>query len=341
MNLLVAGGAGFIGSHFVRTSLDRWPECRITVLDALTYAGNLSNLAPVWENPRLHFRQGDICDPEAVREAITGCTHVVNFAAETHVDRSILDPAAFLRTDIEGTRVLLEAARDAAIERYLQVSTDEVYGHVEPPHRSGETDALHPRSPYSASKAGGDLMVGAYHVTYGVPTLITRGSNTYGPYQYPEKLIPLFVTNALDGEPLPMYGDGMQRRDWLHVDDHCAGIATILLHGTPGETYNLGVGNERPNREVIDRVIALTGADPALLRSVPDRPGHDRRYALDITKARALGWQPSVQFEQGLEETVAWYRARRDWWEPIKRGAFQGYYRTQYEERLARSEAHA
>ncbi len=334
MNLLVTGGAGFIGSNFVRRSLEHRSDCRITVLDKLTYAGNLANLASVWENPRLRFVRGDICDPEAVREAMAGCSQVVNFAAETHVDRSILDPTAFLRTDVEGTRVLLEAARDLGVQRYLQVSTDEVYGHVEPPRRSREEDPLHPRSPYSASKAGGDLMVGAYHATYGVPTLVTRGSNTYGPFQYPEKLIPLFVTNALEGQPLPMYGDGMQRRDWLHVDDHCSGIAAVLERGTPGETYNIGVGAERPNREVIDRVIALTGADPALLRSVSDRPGHDRRYALDIAKTRALGWEPRVPFLEGLAETIAWYRGHRDWWGPIKNGDFQAYYRTQYEERL-------
>jgi dTDP-glucose 4,6-dehydratase len=339
VRLLVTGGAGFIGSNFVRSTLRGRPDWHITVLDKLTYAGNLGNLAPVIDDPRLRFMRGDICDPETVRDAMSSCTHVLNFAAETHVDRSILDPGAFVRTDVEGTRVLLEAARDLGVERYLQVSTDEVYGDVEAPRRSREDDALCPRSPYSASKAGGDLMVGAYHATYGLPTLITRGSNTYGPYQYPEKLIPLFVTNALDDQPLPMYGDGMQRRDWLHVDDHCNGIAAVLLHGQPGEIYNLGVGSERPNREVIDRIVALTGVDPGLVRSVPDRPGHDRRYALDITKARALGWEPQISFDDGLTSTVTWYREHREWWQPIKSGAFRSYYQAQYERRLAESEA--
>lgn len=338
MKLLVTGGAGFIGSHFTRTAFSRWPEARVTVLDALTYAGNPQNLAPVWDDERFDFVKGDICDLEVVRQAMDGCTHVVNFAAETHVDRSILDPGAFVRTDVEGTRVLLEAARDLGVQRYLQVSTDEVYGDIEPPLRAREDDPLRPRSPYSASKAGGDLMVGAYHTTYGVPTLITRGSNTYGPYQYPEKLIPLFVTNALDGLPLPVYGDGMQMRDWLHVDDHCAGIATVLMNGEVGQVYNLGVGNERPNLEVIERILADTGAERALLRMVPDRPGHDRRYALDITKTRSLGWEPRIPFDAGLADTVAWYRERRDWWEPLKDGQYAAYYAAQYERRLAGGE---
>lgn len=335
MRLLVTGGAGFIGSNFVRHALDRWPSAQITVLDKLTYAGNLQNLASVTDHPGFDFIRGDICDPEAVRSAMSGRTHVLNFAAETHVDRSILDPGAFVRTDVEGTRVLLEAARAANVERFLQVSTDEVYGDVPAPRRSTETDALNPRSPYSASKAGGDLMVGAYHETFGLPTLLTRGANTYGPYQYPEKLIPLFITNALDGQQLPMYGDGLQMRDWLHVDDHCSGIAAVLEAGTPGGIYNLGVGNERPNREVIDAVVALIGCDPSLVRSVPDRPGHDRRYALDTTKARELGWEPTTLFEEGLETTVAWYRDHRDWWEAIKDETFREYYRTQYGQRLA------
>lgn len=337
MRLLVTGGAGFIGSNFVRHALSRWPEAEVVVLDKLTYAGNLENLAGVRDHSRFHFQRGDICDRDAVREAMAGCTHVTNFAAETHVDRSILDPDAFVRTDVEGTRVLLEAARDAGVERYLQVSTDEVYGDIEPPERAGEEHPLRPRSPYSASKAGGDLMVGAYHTTFGVPTLITRGSNTYGPYQYPEKLIPLFVTNALDGLPLPIYGDGMQMRDWLHVSDHCAGIATVLEGGRPGETYNLGVGNERPNRDVIDRIVRLTGCDRGLLRTVPDRPGHDRRYALDTAKARSLGWSPRIVFDDGLAETVAWYRTNRSWWEPIKDGSYHAYYEAQYAGRLAQS----
>ncbi|HZS93182.1 MAG TPA: dTDP-glucose 4,6-dehydratase [Chloroflexota bacterium] len=333
----MTGGAGFIGSNFVRHALKHWPEAEIVVLDKLTYAGNLANLTDVRDHPRFQFMHGDICDRDTVREAMTGCTHVTNFAAETHVDRSILDPGAFVRTDVEGTRVLLEAALDLGIARYLQVSTDEVYGDIEPPARAGEEDPLRPRSPYLASKAGGDLMVGAYHATFGVPTLITRGSNTYGPYQYLEKLIPLFVTNALEGKPLPIYGDGMQMRDWLHVSDHCAGIAAVLESGRPGEIYNLGVGSERPNREVIDRIVALTGCDASLLRTVPDRPGHDRRYALDTEKARSLGWSPRIPFDEGLAETVAWYRDNREWWEPIKDGSYRAYYEAQYAVRLAQS----
>jgi dTDP-glucose 4,6-dehydratase len=336
--MLVAGGAGFIGSNFVRHTLQRWPDARVVVLDKLTYAGNMENLADVRNDARFSFVHGDICAPDAVHRAMSGCTHVVNFAAETHVDRSILEAGAFVQTDVEGTRVLLEAAREVELERYLQVSTDEVYGDVEAPRRSCEDDPLLPRSPYSASKAGGDLMVRAYRETFDVPTLITRGSNTYGPYQYPEKLISLFVTNALHDLPLPVYGDGMQLRDYLYVEDHCAGIATVLENGEVGEIYNIGTGYERPNREVIDAIVDLTACDPSLVRSVPDRPGHDRRYALDLTKTIALGWAPQVDFESGMQLTVDWYTNHRAWWEPIKDGTgFREYYRTQYDERLAQS----
>ncbi len=320
MRMLVTGGAGFIGSHFARTAADRVPGVEVVVLDTLTYAGNLRNLETVLDRPGFTFIHGDICDRESARRAMDGCDVVVNFAAETHVDRSILDSGAFVQTDVDGTRVLLEAARDLGVQRFLQVSTDEVYGNVEPPHRSDETDPLRPRSPYSASKAGGDLMALAYHHTSGVPVLITRGSNTYGPYQYPEKLIPLFVTNALDGKPLPVYGDGLQRRDWLHVEDHCAGIAAVLQRGEPGGIYNLGTGQEHPNLEVIDEIIRLTGVSRSLVRHVPDRPGHDRRYALNTSRARALGWQPRIPFEEGLEETIRWYGDNRSWWEPLGAG---------------------
>jgi len=337
MRILVAGGAGFIGSEFARMALERWPDAEVIVLDALTYAGNRANLASVRDDPRFTFVHGNICSDEHVREAMQNCTWVVNFAAETHVDRSILDPGAFVRTDVEGTRVLLEAARDLGVDRFLQVSTDEVYGELEAPRRAHEDDVLRPRSPYAASKAGGELLVGAYHTTYGVPTLLTRGANTYGPYQYPEKLISLFVTNALDGLPLPVYGDGMQQRDWLHVSDHCAGIAAVLERGSIGETYNLGVGHERPNMEIVRQIIEHSSADPSLVRHVPDRPGHDRRYALDTIRATELGWSPAVPFEQGIRDTVAWYRDHRSWWEPIKRGEFQLYYREQYEQRLQRA----
>lgn len=337
MRLLIAGGAGFIGSNFVRYALDRWPDCSVVVLDKLTYAGNLQNVADVQDNPRFGLIQGDICSPETVETAMEGCTHVVNFAAETHVDRSILDPDAFLHTNVLGTRVLLESARKLGVKRYLQVSTDEVYGEIELPDRAAEDDPVRPRSPYAASKAAGDLMTGAYHITYDLPTLVTRGANTYGPYQYPEKILPLFVTNAFESQPLPVYGDGLQMRDWLFVDDHCAGIATVLERGSVGEVYNLGAGHERPNLEVVEGIVRLLGVDRSLIRHVPDRPGHDRRYALHIDKARALGWEPHVAFEDGLERTVRWYREHRDWWEPIKAGSFRDYYERQYARRLAES----
>jgi len=330
VRILVTGGAGFIGSRFVEYMLRHHSDYDVTVLDKLTYAGNTDNLKSVWDNPRFRFIHGDICSGETVRVAMTGHSHVINFAAETHVDRSILDSGDFVRTDVEGTRVLLEEARRTGLERYLQVSTDEVYGDMAAPSRALEDTSLRPRSPYSASKAGGDLLVGAYHMTYNVPTLITRGSNTYGPYQYPEKLIPLFITNALSGLPLPIYGDGLQVRDWLHVDDHCAGIATVLERGRPGEIYNLGAGNERVNLGIIEHIVQLTGCDPALMRHIPDRPGHDRRYALDTKKAAALGWQPGVIFEDGLERTLKWYDENRQWWERIKSGTFPDFYRQQY-----------
>ncbi len=336
MKLLVAGGAGFIGSNFVRFALKRWPECTTIVLDALTYAGNKANLHDVWDDPRFTFIQGDICDPDTVRASMSGCSQVINFAAETHVDRSILDASAFLRTDIEGTRILLEAVRDTpGIERYLQVSTDEVYGEIDPPRRATEEFPLRPRSPYAASKAGGDLMVGAYFATYNLPVLITRGANTYGPYQFPEKLIPLFVTNALDGLSLPVYGDGRQVRDWLHVEDHCEALAIVLEHGLCGHTYNVGAGSEQPNLAVIEGIVALTRCDPSLVEHVPDRPGHDRRYALDTAKIRALGWQPGISFEHGLASTVRWYSDHSSWWRPLKDGEYHDYYRRQYESRLA------
>jgi dTDP-glucose 4,6-dehydratase len=334
MKLLIAGGAGFIGSQFVRLAAQRWPRSSIVVLDKLTYAGNLANLTSVRGDPRFRFIQGDIADPAAVQEAMEGCSHVLNFAAETHVDRSILDAGAFVRTDVEGTRVLLDAARAEGVDRYLQVSTDEVYGDVEPPQRTDEQAPLRPRSPYAASKAGGDLLVGAYHATYSLPTLITRGANTYGRHQYPEKLVPLFITNALDGLPLPVYGDGRQQRDWLYVEDHCRGIVAVLERGVPGEIYNIGVERERPNLEVIELILEETGCNRSLLRYVPDRPGHDRRYALDTRKLRTLGWEPRMPFQPGIRETVHWYREHRSWWEPLKDGSYREYYRRQYGGRL-------
>jgi dTDP-glucose 4,6-dehydratase len=328
---LVTGGLGFIGSSFVRLALRERPDLAVTVLDAMTYAANTANVAEVARDPRYRFVKGDIADAAAVDEAVgDGVEAIVNFAAETHVDRSILDPEAFIRTDVMGTHVLLEAVRRHGIARFLQVSTDEVYGDVE--HgASVESDPVRPRSPYAASKAGGDLQVLAYFATFGTPVLITRGSNTYGPFQYPEKLIPLFVTNLLEGAPVPVYGDGLQVRDWLYVDDHARGIAHVLEHGACGEIYNLGGGNSRTNLEITKELLRLTGRGwDESVRHVTDRPGHDRRYALDASKAWALGWSPRVDFATGLAETVAWYGARQDWWRPIKSGEFRDYYRRQY-----------
>ena len=328
---LVTGGLGFIGSAFVRLVLRERTDVAVTVLDSMTYAGNPANVAEVAQDHRYSFVRGDIADAGRVDAAIAGGVDaIVNFAAETHVDRSILDPEAFIRTDVLGTHVLLEAVRRHKIARFLQVSTDEVYGDVE--HgASTETDPLRPRSPYAASKAGGDLQVLAYATTFETPVLITRGSNTYGPYQYPEKLVPLFVTNLLEGDSVPVYGDGLQVRDWLHVDDHARGIGYVLEHGVLGEVYNLGGGNGRTNLEVTKDLIRLTGRSyDDSVRHVTDRQGHDRRYALDASKARELGWSPRVAFADGLAETVDWYRERRDWWGPIKSGEFREYYRRQY-----------
>lgn len=332
--LLVTGGAGFIGSAFVRRVLARHRDVTVTVLDKLTYAGNLANLAPVADDPRYRFVQGDINDEALVDELAAEVDAIVNFAAESHVDRSIEGPDAFIRTDVHGTFVLLEAARRHGHARYLQISTDEVYGDV-PTGSSKETDPLRPRSPYSASKASGDLLVGAYHTTYGLPTLLTRASNNFGPYQYPEKVIPLFITNAIDDEPLPLYGDGLQVRDWLHVDDHCDALELVLARGEPGGTYNIGAGNEMTNLALTRRILELVGKPISLVRSVPDRAGHDRRYSVDTTRIRELGWTPAHSFDGALTETVAWYREREDWWRPLKSGEYLDYYRRQYAERLA------
>ncbi len=335
---LVTGGLGFIGSAFVRQALAERTDLRITVLDALTYAGNPANLAMLAGDPRYHFVEGNICDRGAVDAALgTHVDAIVNFAAETHVDRSILDPLAFLHTHILGTHVLLEAVRTHRIARFLQVSTDEVYGHVHT-GSSVEGDVLAPRSPYAASKAGGDLQVLAYHTTYETPVLITRGSNTYGPYQYPEKLIPLFVTNLLEDKTVPVYGDGMQVRDWLHVDDHARGIRHVLEHGTIGEVYNLGGGNSRTNYEITQQLLAHTGRNwETHVRHVTDRAGHDRRYSLDASKARALGWRPQIEFLAGLAETVAWYRGNEAWWRKAKSAEFDRYYERQYAGRATSS----
>jgi dTDP-glucose 4,6-dehydratase len=336
MRLLVCGGAGFIGSAFVRRVLDQHADWEIVVLDKLTYAGNLDNLLPVAEDPRYRFVHADIGDRDAVELAVEtagGVDAIVNFAAETHVDRSIAEPEAFLHTDILGTHTLLEAVRAHGIGRIVQVSTDEVYGSI----ASGsfcETDRLAPTSPYSASKAGGDLQVLAYFATFGTPALITRGSNTYGPYQYPEKLIPLFVTNALEGGTMPLYGDGLNVRDWLHVDDHAAGIEAALLSGVPGEVYNIGGGNEHTNREITEVVLDELGlAWDDAVRQVADRPGHDRRYSISCEKARKeLGWAPQVDFTTGLRETIRWYRDNPEWWGAIKHSEDFGAWRERWYE---------
>ncbi|MCL4534073.1 MAG: dTDP-glucose 4,6-dehydratase [Bacteroidetes bacterium] len=332
MRLLVTGAAGFIGSNFVRYVVRRHPDYTISVLDKLTYAGNMANLADVQGHYR--FTKGDIADPRVVEPLVAEADAVVNFAAETHVDRSLMEPGSFILTDVYGTYVLLEAARKHGVQRFVQVSTDEVYGSVEV-GSSSETDRLDPRSPYSASKAGGDLMVRAYLTSYGVPACVTRGSNTYGPYQYLEKLIPLFVTNAIDNLPLPIYGDGKNVRDWLYVDDHCSAIDLVLHKGVPGEVYNVGGGNERMNLEITERILKVLGKPWSLVKFVADRPGHDRRYSLSSAKIRALGWQPEHAFEEALERTVRWYVDNEPWWRPLKSGEYLEYYRRNYEERAA------
>jgi len=326
VKLLVCGGAGFIGSNFVRLRVAQGDE--IVVLDKLTYAGRRENL----DGLDVDFVHAGIEDAAAVAEAIDGVDAVVNFAAETHVDRSIAEPDAFVQTHAVGTWVLLEAARAAGV-RYLQVSTDEVYGSI----ASGsftERSPLAPSSPYSATKAGADLLVSSYFHTFGLETLICRGSNNYGPYQYPEKLIPLMVLNALHGDRLPVYGDGMQVRNWLYVEDFGRGIGQVLAHGAPGEAYNVGGPDECPNLDVVRRIIELTGADPGLIEYITDRPGHDRRYSLGSEKVRALGWEARMGFAEGLELTVAWYRDNAAWWEPIRSGAYREYYERQYGSRL-------
>ena len=337
-NILVTGGAGFIGSNFVRYMLRQHPDYTLIVFDKLTYAGNVTSLLDVHDDPRYRFERGDIADKHNLAEVIRKhqIDTIVNFAAESHVDRSILEPDAFIHTDVVGTYVLLEAARQFGLERLHQVSTDEVYGSI-PSGAFKEGDALEPNSPYSASKAGGELMVRAYHETYGLNTVVTRGSNTFGPYQYPEKVAPLFITNAIDNQPLPLYGDGKQVRDWLYVIDHCAGIDQVLHHGQAGEVYNLGGGNERYNIDVTHQILRLLDKPESLIRPVADRPGHDRRYALDCSKIHALGWRPAYDFESALAETVAWYQQNEWWWRPIKEGDFKAYYAQQYGSRLAAS----
>ncbi len=339
MRILVTGGAGFIGSHLVRRLVVQ-SKHDVVNLDALKYSGNLANVKDLDGQRGYSFVHGDITDQPLVERLLREhrIEGVINCAAETHVDRSILDPGSFARTDVVGTGVLLEEARRAGLQRFLQVSTDEVYGSVET-GMSTEEDRLAPRSPYSASKAGGDLLAISYWTTFRFPVMVTRGSNTYGPNQYPEKFIPLFVTNAIEDQPLPLYGDGRQRRDWLAVQDHCAAIEHVFLRGEPGQVYNVGGGNERENIVVAEQLLAYLGKPKSLIRLVQDRPGHDRRYAVDCRKLHGLGWKPAVPFEQGLKATVEWYRENECWWRPIKSGEFRQYYEEQYRRRLEQGTA--
>ncbi len=332
--MLVTGGAGFIGSNFARHVLEAHPEDEVVVLDKLTYAGRVETIQDLLDGGRARFVEGDIADEDAVRAALDGCDAVVNFAAESHVDRSIEEPGHFIQTDVYGTYVLLEAARTAGIERYVQVSTDEVYGSIEEGSFT-ERSPLDPSSPYSASKAGGDLIVSAYCHTYGMNATVCRASNNYGPFQYPEKLIPLCVLNALHGDPLPVYGDGMQVRNWLYVTDHCAAIDAVVRSGKAGETYNIGGPDELPNIDVVRTIIELTGADESLIQYVKDRPGHDRRYSLSSEKTAAeLGWRAQVPFSEGIAATVDWYRKNGWWWEPVRSGDYRDYYQRQYGQEL-------
>lgn len=336
MNLLITGGAGFIGSNFVLWMLSRHPSYRLVNFDKLTYAGNLENLRGAEGNSNHVFLRADICDRKVVDDAIRAhrIDAIVNIAAESHVDRSIAGAAEFIETNVGGTSVLLDAAQEHGIKRFVQVSTDEVYGSLGPEGAFTEETPLHPNSPYAASKASADLLALAYHHTHGFPVVITRCSNNYGPFQFPEKLIPLMIANALQNKPLPVYGDGKNVRDWLHVRDHCSALDVVLHKGKAGEVYNVGGSNERPNLEVVKLLLKEVDRPESLITFVRDRPGHDRRYAIDSSKIRAeLGWKPSVTFEEGMKSTVRWYLDNRDWWERIVSGAYKDYYRKMYEER--------
>ena len=333
-DILVTGGAGFIGSNFCRLMLDKYPEIRITVLDALTYAGNLDNLADLRDDPRFEFVHGDIRNKGDVDELVERHSAIVNFAAETHVDRSIDDPGSFVLTDVYGVFALLEACRRHGIEKFVHISTDEVYGSVEEGSFK-EGDPLQPNSPYSASKAGGELLARSYYVTYNLPIIVTRGSNNFGPYQYPEKLIPLFITNAMDDKPLPVYGDGQQVRDWIYVLDHCDGIDAVLHKGEPGTAYNLGGGNERTNLEITSLILKFLGKPESLIKHVADRPGHDQRYSLDCRLVESIGWKPQHDFADALKRTVDWYVSNESWWRKIKEHQveYQEFTRKWYAER--------
>ena len=339
-NILVTGGAGFIGSAFVRRMIDKYPQYTLVVFDKLTYAGNLDNLLPVHDEPNYRFELGDIADRDVVRHVLEkhAIDTIVNFAAESHVDRSILDPDAFIRTDVTGVYVLLDTARALGINRFHHVSTDEVYGSIAV-GAFKEGDPLEPNSPYAASKAGGEMLVRAYHVTYGLHTTVTRGSNTFGPYQYPEKIAPFFITEAIDDRPLPVYGDGMQVRDWLYVDDHADAIDLVLHRGEPGQVYNVGGDSERHNIDLTRVILRLLGKPDSLIRFVEDRPGHDRRYALSSDKIRALGWRTSADLDTLMGNTVRWYQQNEWWWRKIKTGEYLEFYKRQYEQRLADAQA--
>ena len=332
MKLVVTGGAGFIGSNFIRHVLAAHADDSIVNLDKLTYAGNLKNLSDVADSPRYRFVHGDVCDAKMVRDVLRGADAVVNFAAESHVDRSLVEPDAFLRTDVFGVFTLLEAVRELSISRFVHISTDEVYGSLAT-GSARESDPLRPSNPYSASKAGGDLLALAYWQTHRVPVVVTRSSNNFGPFQYPEKVIPLFITNALDDQPLPLYGDGRNVRDWLYVVDNCTALDLVLRKGKDGEVYNIGGGHEVENIVLTRDILRLTGKPETLIRPVKDRPGHDRRYSVDSKKVRQLGWAPKHPFGKALETTVAWFREHEAWWRPLKSGELKAWYRQQYENR--------
>lgn len=338
-SILVSGGAGFIGSNFVHRIHARYPDCRIVVLDALTYAGNLENLSGLLDDPRVKFVKGSVSDPHVVSIAMAGCDAVFNFAAETHVDRSIQEAATFIETDVRGTYTMLRAAQTQGIAKFVQISTDEVYGSAAG-ERFTEESPLRPGNPYSASKCGGDLMCHAFANTFGLPVVVTRSSNNFGPYQHVEKFIPLFITNTLEGKPLPLYGDGLHERDWLYVEDNCAAIERIALEGTPGEVYNIAAGKSRPNLEVAERILDLLGAPRSRIVFIEDRKGHDRAYIMDGSKTEGLGWKPETDFREALDRTVAWYKDNEEWWRRVKSGAFREYYEAHYSERLRKGKSH-
>jgi dTDP-glucose 4,6-dehydratase len=336
MHVVVTGGCGFIGSNFVRYAFDHWPGWTLTVLDSLTYAGNLENLAGLLGSERVRFVRGDVADPRQVRETLEGADALVNLAAESHVDRSILDSGPFIHTNVVGTQVLLNAVRELGVERFLQVSTDEVYGSLGPDGRFREDSPLAPNSPYSASKAAADLLVRAAVKTYGLRAMVVRSSNAYGPYQFPEKLIPLMIIQAREGNLLPVYGDGLHVRDWVHVEDLVIAIGLVLRRGRPGDVYNVGGANEMPNLDVVRKIVEMTGASEAQIELVEDRPGHDRRYAMDFSRLeKALGWRPTRSFGEGLRETIAWYDEHQDWLDSVRTGKYREFHRTQYGGRLA------